>query len=194
MKINDNIEPKSSFLSTQKDTNLIIQKIIKNKRLQRLLHYNTSDCLDRPNLKEDEVLDLIKNNIKLVPKMKIDSSIYNYIFIQFDNFMKNITNPEFRDNTIEIDILCHYDQWLLPDFKLRPYVIAAELDSMLDNEKLTGIGKLEFLTAKKIVENNEFGGVCLIYRAVHGEEDKKFMLNPADEDKFLEDFYSQFLG
>ena len=81
MKINDNIEPKSSFLSTQKDTNLIIQKIIKNKRLQRLLYYNTSDCLSRPNLKEDEVLSLIQNNIKLVPKMKVDSSVYNYIFI-----------------------------------------------------------------------------------------------------------------
>jgi hypothetical protein len=30
---------------------------------------------------------------------------------------------------------------------LRPYRIAAELDSMLDNTKLTGIGELEFVGA-----------------------------------------------
>lgn len=191
MKINDNIEPKSSFLSTQKDTNLIIQKIIKNKRLQRLLYYNTKDCLNQPNLNEDQVLGLIQNNIKLVPKIKIDKSIYNYLLIGFNNFTKNRTNPEFRDNIIEIDILCHFDQWVLSDFKLRPYMIAAELDSMLDKEKLTGIGRLEFLTANKIIENDEFGGVCLVYQAIHGEEDKKFMLNPNDEQQFLQDFYSQ---
>ena len=35
---------------------------------------------------------------------------------------------------------------------------------------------------------DEYAGVCLLYRAVHGEEDKKRMPNPIDDEKFLEDF------
>jgi hypothetical protein len=35
----------------------------------------------------------------------------------------------------------------LRDYDLRPYRIAAEIDSMLDGEKLTGIGRIEFLGA-----------------------------------------------
>ena len=33
-----------------------------------------------------------------------------------------------------------------------------------------------------------------MYQAIHGGEDKKFMPNPADEEKFLEDFKNSFGG
>jgi hypothetical protein len=59
---------------------------------------------------------------------------------------------------------------------------------MFNNTHLTGIGTLEFVSAEEILMNNEYAGVCLLYRAIHGEEDKKFMPNPADEARFLQDF------
>jgi len=46
--------------------------------------------------------------IKLVPKLYVDTPVLNYIIIKFDNFMPS-DNPEFRNNTIMFDILCHYD-------------------------------------------------------------------------------------
>jgi len=81
-----------------------------------------------------------------VPKMYIDNDVLNYLIINFDVFTPS-GNPEFRDNLIEFDIICHYDQWHLKDFSLRPYKIAAELDSLLDKKKLTGIGELHFMGA-----------------------------------------------
>jgi len=69
--------------------------------------------------------------IKNVPKLYIDKSVLNYIIISFDNFIES-ENPEFRDNIIEFDIICHFDQWQLKDYNLRPYRIAAEIDSMLN--------------------------------------------------------------
>jgi hypothetical protein len=42
------------------------------------------------------------------------------------------------------------------------------------------------------MDGKEYAGICLIYRAVHGEEDKKFMPNPADEKQFHEDFKETF--
>jgi hypothetical protein len=76
----------------------------------------------------------------------------------------------------------------MKDFALRPYKIAAELDTIFDNKKLTGLGRLEFVKAYKIILSNEFFGLCLTYRAVHGEEDKKNMPNPNSEERFLKDF------
>lgn len=188
MKIEGVRLPKSSFLSMEKDLEIIVNHICSNERLKRLLYYTTRDALDKPNLTGEQSDELFTKNIKITPKLYIDHSVLNYIIINFDNFTPNTHNPEFRDNVIEFDIICHFDQWQLKDFQLRPYRIAAELDSMLDNTKLTGIGELEFVGAQQIVLTDEYAGICLMYSAIHGEEDKKFIPNPNDEERFFQDF------
>ena len=160
---------------------IITDYLMKNDRLKKLLHYTTKDCLDRPRLTDDETLELFGKNIKIVPKLYVDNSVLNYIIVSFDNFTINRTNPEFRDNIIEFDIICHFDQWQLKDFQLRPYKIAAEIDSMLDGQRLTGIGKLEFLGANQMILTDEYAGLCLMYSAIHGEEDKKDAPKVEDE-------------
>jgi hypothetical protein len=39
-----------------------------------------------------------------------------------------------------------------------------------------------------MILTDEYAGLCLMYSAIHGEEDKKKMPNPADEEKFIEEF------
>lgn len=187
MKIDGVKIPKSSFLSMEKDMNLIVNKMFKNERLKRLLYYTSKDALNKPNITADQAIELVQKNIKIVPKLYVDGSVLNYILITFNNFTPS-GNPEFRDNIIEFDIICHYDQWQLQDFALRPYKIAAEIDSMFDKTHLTGIGELQFLGATQTIINDEFAGVCLMYEATHGGEDKKYMPNPRDEERFLQDF------
>lgn len=188
MKIDGVKRPKSAFLSVEKDMELITRELLKNERFKRLLFYNSKDAMDRPNLTQEESLGLINKNIKIVPKLYVDGSILSYVIINFDNFTPNGRNPEFRDNIIEFDIICHFDQWQMNDFKLRPYRIAAEIDSMFDGKHLTGIGELEFVGCNQIILTDEYAGLCLMYTAIHGEEDKKFMPNPNDEERFLKDF------
>ena len=171
--------PKSSFLSIDKDMSIIVDNIIKNDRLKKLLYYTTKDCLDQKPVSEDQTLEILEKNIKMVPKLYVDGSVLNYIIISFDNFT-NSGNPEFRDNIIEFDIICHFDQWQLKDFQLRPYRIAAELDSMFDKKRLTGIGTLQFLGANQMILTDEYAGICLMYQATHGEEDK--INAPKEED------------
>ena len=187
MKIEGYQIPKSSFLAQEKDMGIIVDKIMKNSRLKKLLYYNTKDALNKPALTEAQSLELFGKNIKLVPKLYVDGSVLTYIIISFDNFIQS-SNPEFRDNIIEFDIICHFDQWQLEDFALRPYKIAGEIDSMLDKKRLTGIGLIEFLGANQIILTDEFAGLCLMYRTWHGEEDKKKMPNPEDEEQFIADF------
>ena len=192
MKIEKYTYPKSSFLSTEKDMNIIVDMIMKNDRLKKMLYYTTKDCMSKPKLTEDETLDLFGKQIKIVPKLTVDGSVLNYVIISFDNFLSNRTNPEFRDNIVEFDIICHFDQWHMKDFELRPYKIAAEIDSMFNDKHLTGIGKLEFLGANQMILTDEFAGVCLMYQAIHGEEDKQKMPNPRDEEEFVKNFDAMF--
>ena len=192
MRLHTYKSPESSFLSLEKDMNIIVDMIFKNDRLKKLLYYTTKDCMNQPNLNDDETLSLFGKQIKLVPKLYVDGSVLNYIIINFDNFTRNATNPEFRDNIIEFDIICHFDQWQMKDFQLRPYKIAAEIDTMFNDKHLTGIGKLEFLGANQMILTDEYAGLCLMYNAVHGEEDKKNMPNPADEKEFVENFNKMF--
>ena len=47
MKIENFHMPKSSFLSLEKDLGIIVDKILSNRNLQRLLYYPTTDALHR---------------------------------------------------------------------------------------------------------------------------------------------------
>jgi hypothetical protein len=37
--------PKSSFLSAEKDMSIIVNAMLKNDRLKKMLHYTSKDCL-----------------------------------------------------------------------------------------------------------------------------------------------------
>lgn len=180
MKIVNYLQPKSSFLSVDKDMNLIVNRILENERLCKMLYYSSADALKRRELTEEEKLSMFGKNIKIVPKLTVDNEVLQYLCIGFSNFITNPTNPEFRDHTIEFDIVCHFDQWTLGDFALRPYKIAAELDTMFDKKKFAGIGLLEFVGATPIMLTDEFGGLCLMYRTVNGEDDRKH--DPVDQE------------
>ena len=174
---------KSSFISIEKDMGTIVDMMLKNNRLKKLLYYNLENCLFQENLTEDQSLELIEDGyIRMVPKLYVDKDVLNYIIISFDNFTPNMTNPEFRDNIISFDIICHFNQWQMPNFQLRPYKIAAEIDTLFNNRHLSGIGELQFLGANQILINDEFGGISLMYSAVHGEDDKINSPNELDQE------------
>lgn len=188
MIINNYQEPKSSFLSMQKDLSLIVNMILKNNNLKKLLYYTTADPLSMPKLTEDQSLSLFGKQIKIVPKVYIDADVLAYIIISFDNFMTNATNPQFRDNLLSFDIICHFDQWQMKDMQLRPYRIAAELDGMFNDKKLTGIGTLQFVSCNQAILSDEFAMISLNYQAIHGGEDKKFAPTPEQEQQNIINF------
>ena len=84
-----------------------------------MLYYTDRDALDRPNLTEEQRLGMFGKQIKIVPKIYVDGSVLAYVIITFDNFTPS-ANPQFRDNIITFDIICHFDQWELKDNQLRP--------------------------------------------------------------------------
>lgn len=178
MKHNSYEYPKSSLLGMPKDAAIIIDRILSNPNLLRLLVYETRDWQSQPLPNGEQIKELFTSHqISSVPKIKIDSKEKTYIRLTYGTVIRNASNPEYRDNTFGIDIICHYDNWDLGDFELRPYRVAGEIDSMLDKTHLTGIGELEFVSATPYVYNEEFAGVSLTYLAVRGHEDQKNPVN-----------------
>lgn len=178
MKHNSYEYPKSSLLGMPKDAAIIIDRILSNPNLLRLLVYETRDWQSQPLPNGDQIKELFTSHqISSVPKIKIDSKEKTYIRLTYGTVIRNSSNPEYRDNTFSIDIICHYDNWDLGDFELRPYRVAGEIDAMLDKTHLTGIGELEFVSATPYVYNEEFAGVSLTYLAVRGHEDQKNPVN-----------------
>ena len=175
---------KSSFLSCEKDAETIIKKLFVTSKpysdeLKRLLVINTKDCLDNSNenyrkiVENTSVKDLIEGNyISLVPRIKLKEheELKSYIIFSFDNFIPT-TNPEFRDCTIHIDILCWTDTWDLGDYRVRPLKIAGYIDGLLNECKLSGIGTLQFAGCTEQVYSNELSGYTLTYIATHGSDD-----------------------
>ena len=170
--------PKSSLLGMPKDASLIMERILSNQNVLKLLTYNTKDWKSKPPVTGDMIKEMFETQqISSVPRIKVDRPEKTYLRLIYGTTIRNSINPEFRDNTFGIDIICHYDNWDLGDFELRPYRIAGEIDSMLDKTHLTGIGELEFVSATPYIYDEEFAGVSLTYLAIRGNEDK---VNPLE--------------
>lgn len=173
MKIKGYEFPKSSFLSLEKDLGFIVRKMLSNNNLKKLLYYTDKNCLSLPNLDEKQTLELIDKHIRIEPKQNVSKDAHSYIYMVFDDFVPNATNPSFRNNLIIFNIVCHYDDWNLGDFQLRPYKIAGEIDAMFNGKNEFGIGEFQLVGGEQTTINDEFGGVTLVYMVIHGNEDKK---------------------
>lgn len=177
----------SSFLSCEKDMEEILKKLfISSKpysdRLKRLLLINSKDCLDneessviKQKLNEMTLAKMRQSGyIKLEPKLRFNEheEVKAYIIMTCDNFVPNVTNPYYRDCNVTFDIICHTDYWDLGNYRIRPLQIAGYIDGILDGARLSGIGRFEFLGCSQLILNEELSGYTLMYRAVHGNDDK----------------------
>lgn len=142
----------------------VANKICANQRVCRLLKYQVRDPFS-DKYEDIDGLDLINEQIVIVPKVP-DASLEKMSFLvtRFDNFVVNVNNPDFKITTVRFDIACPYDEWLLDDVSLRPYLLMQEIDSMFNQKKLAGIGTLQFYSATALVLSPQIGGYTMTYR------------------------------
>ena len=176
----------SSFLSCEKDLETILRRLFVESQpysneLKKLLVINTKDCLDNKDsqIYKDAIKDMSlaelrnKGYIKLEPKIKMPEheEVKSYLLFSFDNFTPNVTNPQFRDCAVHIDVLCHTDYWDLGKFRLRPLKICGYIDGILNNCRLSGIGTFQFAGCNELVLDETLSGYTLTYYAIHGTDD-----------------------
>ena len=142
----------------------IANKLMQNQRLCRMLKYQVRDPFDKKYEDVDGV-DLLNKQIMIVPKIFDDSTEKtSYIVAIFSNFVTNIINPDFKLSTVRFDVACPYDEWVLNDKSLRPYLMMQEIDNMFNGASMEGIGTLQFVRAESIVLTPQIGGYSMLYQ------------------------------
>ena len=117
----------------------ILNKIMNNQRICRLLKYQNENPFDE-NLPDVDGLDLIHKQICIIPKIpEPDGDERSFLTIFFDKYIVNTQNPDFKLSTIRFDIICPFNEWIVNDSNLRPYLIMQELDAMFNQTKMSGI-------------------------------------------------------
>ena len=191
----------SPFFSCPQDINKLLEILfIKNRpysnKLKRLLIINSPDCLSP---EKDEQYNAIVDKytvkrmvdegyIRLNPKIArgTHEEIKSYIIITQDNFSQNRKSTQYRDYTINMDIVCYNDAWVLEELKIRPLMICGYIDGILNSLseevknslktlsskiKWTGIGYYDFLGCNLVVLNEDISMYTLSYLGQHFTQD-----------------------
>ena len=140
-------------------------KIMLNKKICRLLKYQVRDPFDEDKYPDIDGIVLLNKQIMITPKIWDESTEKtSYIVVLFNSFVTNMINPDFKIDTIGIDVACPYDEWVLNEKSLRPYLIMEEIDNMFNGAQMSGIGTLEFVRADRNVFTPQIGGYTMQYR------------------------------
>lgn len=143
----------------------IAEKILNNQQLCRLLKYQVRDPFNKEKYEDVDGLELMGKQILIVPKVFDENTEkMSYITAIFDDFVVNQINPDFKVSTIRFDIACPYDEWLLDERSLRPYLMMQEVDTMFNQAKLSGIGNLQFYRADALSLSPQIGGYSMRYK------------------------------
>lgn len=143
----------------------IANKIMQDQRICRLLKYQVRDPFNTTKYPDVDGADLINKQILIIPKVFDDSTEkMSYLISVFDGFVVNPVNPEFKLTTIRFDIACPYDEWVLDDKSLRPYLLMEEIDTLFNESKLAGIGTLQFFRADALTLSPWIGGYSMRYK------------------------------
>ena len=147
------------------NTFLIANKLMSSKKLCRLLKYQVRDPLNQEKYPDVNGADLINKQILIIPKVFDDSTEkMSYVAAIFSGFVVNAVNPEFKQTTIRFDIACPYEEWLLDDRTLRPYLIMQEIDTLFNGAQMAGIGTLQFYRAENLTLTPWIGGFSMFYK------------------------------
>ena len=142
----------------------VANKLMQNQRLCRLLKYQVRDPFDEKYENVDG-LDLLNKQIMIVPKIFDESTEKtSYVVALFSNYVTNSFNPDYKLASIRFDVACPYNEWVLNERSLRPYLIMQEIDDMFNQAQMSGIGTLQFVRAESIVLTPQIGGYSMLYQ------------------------------
>ena len=143
----------------------VTNKLISNQNICRLLKYPVRDPFNKDKYLDVDGTALLNKQILIIPKIFDDSTErMSYVTAIFTNFTTNAFNPDFKVTSVRFDIACPYEEWILDEQSLRPYLIMQEIDNMFNQSKMAGIGTLQFVRADALTLTPWIGGYSMLYK------------------------------
>ena len=87
-------ENRFNFAQIEQELEMIIERFAENQNLLKLLYYNDKDALEKEDITDEKILnEILRQNIKIIPEVKIPERQNSFIIITFDSYEKNYSNP-----------------------------------------------------------------------------------------------------
>jgi hypothetical protein len=140
----------------------VIERLLEDKELLKLLYYECEDPLSQPDVPNPN--SLIFNNIYPLPKIpEVEESQKSIVSIIFSD-AKLSKNLKFKDYKVYFDIMVHIDLWRIKG-SIRPYEIAQRIDDVFNELRGTELstGNINFCGFRSVRYNNVYYGFTLSY-------------------------------
>ena len=122
---------------------LIVKRLLANQNLLKLLYYTDKDPLSHEDLTAEQIQDeVFEKLIKIVPRVGPKETAHSVIAIRIARGRGLITNKEFKNVNISIEIFVPMTQWIIKNTNLRPFAIMGEIQESLNGKKIEGLGKM----------------------------------------------------
>lgn len=121
----------------------IIQRLLANQNLLKLLYYTDKDPLSGADLTEEQVeKEIYEKLVKIVPRVGPKETAHSLVAMRVVRAKTNPENMEFSDIMIQFEVFTPMTQWFIKDTNLRPFCIIGELRKSLNNKIINGLGKM----------------------------------------------------
>ena len=122
---------------------LIVKRLLANQNLLKLLYYTDEDPLSHEDLTAEQIQDeVFEKLVKIVPRVGPKETAHSVIAIRIARGRGLITNKEFKNVNISIEIFVPMTQWIIKNTNLRPFAIMGEIQESLNGKKIEGLGKM----------------------------------------------------
>ena len=121
----------------------IIKRLFANQDLLKLLYYTDKDPLAHEDLTEEQIQNEVFGKlIKIVPRVGPKETAHSVVAIRIARGRGLVTNKEFRNINISVEVFVPMTQWIIKDTNLRPFAIMGEIQKSLNGKKIKGLGKM----------------------------------------------------
>jgi len=150
------------FEKLESMTMLIVEMLLANQQLCKLIYYKEYNPLAEPDLPDTRIL--LNDRIFPLPKQPNSDNKQTAIVNTYFECSEPYQNSGFRQVFLRFDIMCSLDVWMI-DNGVRPYAISHNIDKMF-NDKLIpelSIKAVRFTDWKNARFSDAFYGYSLWY-------------------------------
>ena len=122
----------------------IIKRLLANQNLLKLLYYTDKDPLSHPDLTQEQIQkEVFQKLVKIVPRIGPKETAHSMVVLRIARGRGLVTNNEFKNVFVNIEVFVPQTQWVIKDTNLRPFAIMGEVQKSLDGKKIEGLGKMK---------------------------------------------------
>ena len=126
-----------------KNLQKIVNRLVANDDLVKLLHYEDENPLEHPALtKEDKQKEIFEKLIKTVPRVGTKDTAKSVVVVYVQRANRISGNKEFKNVRILVDVIVPLTQWYIQGSNLRPFAILGQVQKSLDEKTINGLGKI----------------------------------------------------